>query len=38
LSIVVRIVESFLYAGIITGEQVDITKAEQAIAALLVRD
>jgi AcrR family transcriptional regulator len=36
--LIVRIVESFLYADIITGEQLDITKAEQAIAALLVRD
>jgi AcrR family transcriptional regulator len=36
--LIVRIVESFLYADIITGEQLDIAKAEQAIAALLVRD
>jgi len=36
--VIVRIVESFLYADIITGEQLDIAKAEQAIAALLVRD
>jgi AcrR family transcriptional regulator len=36
--LIVRIIESFLYADIITGEQLDITKAEQAIAALLVRD
>ena len=36
--LIVRIVESFLYADIITGEQLDVAKAEQAIAALLVRD
>jgi AcrR family transcriptional regulator len=36
--LIVRIVESFLYADIITGEQLDIAKAEQAIAALLGRD
>ena len=36
--LIIRIVESFLYADIITGEQLDIAKAEQAIAALLVRD
>ena len=36
--LIVRIVESFLYADIITGEQLDIAKAEQAITALLVRD
>ena len=36
--LIVRIIESFLYADIITGEQLDITKAEQAIAALLMRD
>jgi len=36
--LLVRIVESFLYADIITGEQLDIAKAEQAITALLVRD
>jgi AcrR family transcriptional regulator len=36
--LIVRIVESFLYADIITGEQLDMAKAEQAIAALLVRD
>jgi hypothetical protein len=34
----VRIIESFLYADIITGEQLDVAKAEQAVAALLVRD
>jgi AcrR family transcriptional regulator len=33
--LVVRIVESFLYADIITGEPLDIAKAEQAIGALL---
>ncbi|KUH80928.1 TetR family transcriptional regulator [Mycobacterium sp. GA-1999] len=33
--LIVRIVESFLYADIITGDQPDITKAQQAIAALL---
>lgn len=33
--LIVRIVESFLYADIITGEQLDITKAQQAITALL---
>ena len=38
VSIVVRIVESFLYADIITGEQLDLAIAEQAVAALLVRD
>jgi AcrR family transcriptional regulator len=36
--LIVRIVESFLYADIITGQQLDIAKAEEAIAALLVRD
>lgn len=36
--LIVRIIESFLYADIITGEQLDVAKAEQAIAALLVRD
>ena len=36
--LIVRIVESFLYADIITGDQPDITKAQQAIAALLDRD
>jgi AcrR family transcriptional regulator len=36
--LIVRIVESFLYADIITGEQLDIAKAEQAITALLVCD
>ena len=35
--VVVRIVESFLYADMITGEQPDIPKVEQAIGALLVR-
>jgi len=35
VSIVVRIVESFLYADIITGEQLDAAKAEQTIAALV---
>jgi AcrR family transcriptional regulator len=35
--LIVRIVESFLYADIITGEQPDIAKSEQAITALLVR-
>ncbi len=33
--LVVRIVESFLYADIITGEPLEIAQAEQAIAALL---
>jgi AcrR family transcriptional regulator len=33
--LIVRIVESFLYADIITGEPLEITLAEQAIAALL---
>lgn len=33
--LIVRIVESFLYADIITNEQPDITKAQQAISALL---
>ena|SRR5690242_11245910 len=33
--LIVRIVESFLYSDIITGEPLEITKAEQAIAALL---
>lgn len=33
--LIVRIVESFLYADIITGEPLKIAKAEQAIAALL---
>ncbi|MEB4211072.1 QsdR family transcriptional regulator [Mycobacterium sp. 94-17] len=36
--LIVRIVESFLYADIITGDQPDITKAQQAIAVLLDRD
>jgi AcrR family transcriptional regulator len=36
--LIVRIIESFLYADIITGEQLDVAKAEQAIAALLGRD
>ena len=36
--LIVRIVESFLYADIITGEQLDLAIAEQAVAALLVRD
>lgn len=36
--LIVRIVESFLYADIITGEQPDTTKAEQAITALLGGD
>ncbi|GBE66057.1 hypothetical protein MFM001_25190 [Mycobacterium sp. MFM001] len=35
--LIVRIVESFLYADIITGEQPDIAKAKQAISALLSR-
>jgi len=35
VSIVVRIVESFLYADIITGEQLDAAKAESTIAPLL---
>jgi len=35
LSIVIRIVESFLYADIITGEQLDAAKAEPTIAPLL---
>ena len=34
--VIVRIVESFLYADIITGEQPDTAKVEQAIGALLV--
>ncbi|MEV0672755.1 QsdR family transcriptional regulator [Mycobacterium sp. NPDC050441] len=33
--LIVRIVESFLYADIITGEPLEIAKAEQAISALL---
>jgi hypothetical protein len=33
--LIVRIIESFLYADIITGEQPDTAKVEQAIAALL---
>jgi AcrR family transcriptional regulator len=33
--LIVRIVESFVYADIITGEQIDIAGAEQAIAALV---
>lgn len=33
--LIVRIVESFLYSDIITGEPLEIAKAEQAIAALL---
>ena len=33
--LIVRIAESFLYADIITGEQIDIARTEQAIAALL---
>ena len=33
--LIVRIVESFLYADIITGEQIDIARTEQAIAALV---
>jgi Tetracyclin repressor-like, C-terminal domain len=37
-SVVVRIVESFLYAEIITGGQLDVAEAKQTIAALLVRD
>lgn len=36
--LIVRIVESFLYADLITGEHPDIAKAQQAIAALLGRD
>jgi AcrR family transcriptional regulator len=36
--LIVRIVESFLYADIITGEQPDIAKAQQAITALLGGD
>jgi hypothetical protein len=35
---IVRIVESFVYADIITGERLDIAKAEQPIAASLVSD
>jgi hypothetical protein len=35
---IVRIVESFLYADLITGEQPDIAKAKQAISALLGGD
>jgi hypothetical protein len=33
--LIVRIIESFLYADIIAGEQPDTAKVEQAIAALL---
>ncbi len=33
--LIMRIIESFLYADLITGEQLDIDGAEQAIAALL---
>ena len=33
--LIVRIVESFLYADIITGEPLEVGKAEQAIGALL---
>lgn len=33
--LIVRIVESFLYADIITGEPLEVSKAEQAIGALL---
>ncbi|ORW09370.1 TetR family transcriptional regulator [Mycobacterium kyorinense] len=36
--LIVRIVESFLYADLITGEQPDIAKAKQAISALLGGD
>jgi Tetracyclin repressor-like, C-terminal domain len=35
--LIVRIVESFVYADIITGEQIDIARTEQAIAALVRR-
>ena len=35
--LIVRIAESFLYADIITGEQIDIARTEQAIAALVRR-
>jgi AcrR family transcriptional regulator len=33
--VIVRIVESFIYADVITGEQIDVAGVEQAIAALL---
>lgn len=35
--LIVRLVESFVYADIITGEQIDIARTEQAIAALVRR-
>jgi AcrR family transcriptional regulator len=35
--LIVRIVESFVYADIITGEEIDIARTEQAIAALVSR-
>jgi AcrR family transcriptional regulator len=33
--LIVRIVESFVYADIITGERIDVARTEQAIAALV---